>query len=65
MVAPSTQRTLKRRGSIRLVETTNPVGGIVYTVWDRSLGIWRGTELDEAERQFDQAYPHLKLVQSQ
>ena len=57
MVASSTQRTLKRRGPIRLVETTNPIMGVTYTLWERSLGLWRGTDLMEAERQFDQAIP--------
>lgn len=65
MVTPSTQRILKRRGSIRLVETTNPVMGVVYTVWDRSLGIWRGTDLIEAEGQFDRAQPLLRVVEDQ
>jgi hypothetical protein len=54
--------TLKRRGSIRLVETTNPVMGVTYTVWDRSLGLWRGTDLVEAEREFDRAQPNLRLT---
>ncbi len=63
MVAPSTERTLQRRGSVRLVETTNPVMGVVYTVWDRSLGIWRGTDLAEAERQFHDAHPQLRAVE--
>ena len=62
MVAPSTQRTLKRRGAIRLVETSNPVMGVTYTVWERNLGIWRGSDLAEAERQFALATPELGIA---
>ena len=55
LMPSSTKRILKQRGRIKLIETTNPLMGIGYSVWDRSLGLWSGESLSEAERQFDQA----------
>ena len=46
-----------------MVVTASPDAGVTYTVWDRSLGIWRGTDLIEAKRQFDNADPQPRVVE--
>jgi hypothetical protein len=56
-VAPGTQRILKKRGRLVLVETTNPLTGVGYAVKKGSLGLWNGDSLAEAERQFAKASP--------
>lgn len=54
-MAPGTQRILKKRGRLVLVETTNPLMGVGYAVRKGSLGLWSGDSLAEAERQFAEA----------
>lgn len=51
----SSRRVLKRQGKVVLVETANPRLGVGYSVWNRDLGLWSGKNLDEAERQFEEA----------
>jgi hypothetical protein len=38
-----------------LIETGNPAAGIAYSVKIGSLGLWRGDDPVEAERQFERA----------
>ncbi|HEX3676408.1 MAG TPA: hypothetical protein VHU79_03310 [Sphingomicrobium sp.] len=54
-MAPGTQRILKRRGRLVLVETTNPLMGVGYAVRKDNLGLWNGDSLIEAEREFEKA----------
>ena len=54
-MAPGTQRILKRRGRLVLVETTNPMMGVGYAVRNGNLGLWRGESLAEAEQEFEKA----------
>ncbi len=49
----STFRVLKRSGRVALVETANPAWGVGYSVRIGSLGLWSGSDLDEAQQQFD------------
>ena len=54
-MAPGTERILKRRGRLVLVETTNPLMGVGYAVRTGNLGLWNGDSLVEAEREFEKA----------
>jgi hypothetical protein len=54
-MAKSTQRVLKRRGRVSLIETANPAMGVGYSVKIGSLGLWSGESLADAEKQFEQA----------
>ena len=54
-MAVSSQRVLKRKGRVSLIETSNPVMGIGYSVKIGSLGLWSGDSLAQAEQQFEQA----------
>lgn len=54
-MAVSSQRVLKRKGRVSLIETSNPVMGIGYSVKIGSLGLWNGDSLAQAEQQFEQA----------
>lgn len=54
-MAVSSQRVLKRKGRVSLIETSNPVMGIGYSVKIGSLGLWSGDSLATAEQQFEQA----------
>lgn len=54
-MAPGTQRILKRRGRLVLVEATNPLMGVGYAVRNGNLGLWNGDSLIEAEREFEKA----------
>lgn len=55
-----TFRVLKRSGRVALIETANPAWGVGYSVRIGSLGLWSGSDLDEAQQQFDaQANPKL------
>lgn len=52
---PSSQRILKRKGRVSLVETANPAMGTGYSVKLGTLGLWSGESLAEAEKQFTEA----------
>ncbi len=54
-MAVSSQRVLKRKGRVSLIETSNPVMGTGYSVKIGSLGLWNGDSLAQAEQQFEQA----------
>lgn len=54
-MARSTQRVLKRRGRVSLIETANPATGVGYSVKIGSLRLWSGQSLSNAEKQFEQA----------
>ena len=54
-MAKSTQRVLKRRGRVSLIETANPAMGVGYSVKIGSLGLWSGESLADAEKHFEQA----------
>ena len=54
-MARSTQRVLKRRGRVSLIETANPPMPVGYSVKIGSLGLWSGDSLSDAEKQFEQA----------
>lgn len=54
-MAPGTQRILKRRGRLVLVETTNPLMGVGYAVRNGNLRLWNGDSLTEAELEFEKA----------
>lgn len=54
-MARSTQRVLKRRGRVSLIETANPATGVGYSVKIGSLRLWSGESLVDAKKQFEQA----------
>ena len=54
-MARSSQRILKRKGRVSLIEAANPVMGVGYSVKIGTLGLWSGDNLAEAEKQFEQA----------
>ena len=54
-MALSTFRILKRHRRLTLVETANPATGLGYSVRDGSLGLWSGSDLNEAEKHFELA----------
>jgi hypothetical protein len=54
-MARSTQRVLKRRGRVSLIETANPAMGVGYSVKIGSFGLWNGESLSEAEKHFQKA----------
>ncbi|MGN6058170.1 MAG: hypothetical protein ACTHOI_06260 [Sphingomicrobium sp.] len=54
-MAPSTQRVLKSRGRVSLIETANPAMGVGYSVKMGRLGLWSGDNLAEAEAQFEKS----------
>jgi hypothetical protein len=54
-MARSTQRVLKRRGRVSLIETANPAMGVGYSVKIGSLGLWNGESLSDAEKHFERA----------
>ena len=54
-MALSSQRILKRKGRVSLIETANSVMGIGYSVKIGTLGLWSGDNLAEAHKQFEQA----------
>ena len=56
----STQRVLKRRGRVALIETANPVLGIGYSLRIGRLGLWNGESLEEAEKEFEKATAALR-----
>lgn len=54
-MAPGTQRILKQRGRLILIETTNPLMGVGYAVRKGNLGLWSGDSFTEAEQEFEKA----------
>ena len=54
-MAPGTQRILKRRGRLVLIETTNPVTGVGYLVRKGNSRLWNGDSLTEAQGEFEKA----------
>ena len=52
-------RIVKSKGRVILVETANPAMGVGYAVRSRSVGLWSGDSLTEAEKQFDLAVEQL------
>ena len=54
-MARSTFRVLKRKGRVALIETANPQMGVGYSIKVGALGLWSGSDLAEAQDQFEQA----------
>jgi len=54
-MAVNSQRVLKRKGRVSLIETSNPTMGIGYSVKIGGLGLWSGDSLAQAEQQFEEA----------
>ena len=54
-MALSTHRVIRRKGRISLIEVANPQMGVGYSLKIGTLGLWSGSELAEAEKQFEQA----------
>lgn len=61
-MALSQHRIVKSKGRVVLVETANPAMGVGYAVRSRSVGVWSGDSLTEAEKQFDLAVEQLTLT---
>jgi len=57
-MANSTQRVLKRRGRVSLIETAHSKMGVGYSIKIGSLGLWQGETLADAEKQFEAATSH-------
>lgn len=58
-MARSTQRVLKRRGRVSLIETANPATGVGYSIKIGALRLWSGENLSNAEKQFERATNQL------
>ena len=58
-MARSTQRVLKRRGRVSLIETAGPAVGIGYCVKVGALALWSGESRADAQAQFERATSQL------